>query len=1076
MVYKAEFKGWNELKPIDMLVAYRKAKADCFFENTIFPTAIKFAAYEEHLLKNLEDLLSQLQANKGFSEQKKLLGKCRLVPKKLSVKQESHSNVHFSNPEIAFDYLLKENSTVTPEFRVVGDFPVETHIISALWINMIGHKFDAHLNDKHCYASRLKRIRSTNEVCENNKQKKYHIDSIGSFTPYFYPYKRFRQDGIKAIREELEKEEDIVAISLDLQNYFHMLDPKALDSYSLRKCLGLTGDNKLSLNEREFTRELSIFLSVWSEEASEFLCASKSGLKERVPGGLAIGLTASKIIANVMLHRWDQLISEELTPIYYGRYVDDMFIVLRDTKKIFGINDFMNLLAKRIGKKALFLDDETGAWQIQQGKAIQRESEINFHLRKQKIFILSGQTGLDLLNNIEEEIRELSSERRLMPSPSDMAHSAAVRVLSAVSGIGEKSDTLRRSDGLTIQRLGLALHLRHVETLARDLPDCEWKKERLEFYDFAHNHILCAANMLNNFSYVPRILGLAVSCGEWKKARCIIESSFKSLDQLFGYLSESNNIVVNGMKIKAESKIKGKILRETNAYFAWVFFDASVSYLPESDDKKFAQYRPLSLLVEKLQSKARGFFEELLRSEDSIEYTLGLSNLLKLSDLSRKPYKELWKGVYSKKKLEGQKSLYPDRTHRIRKGEELSDIFRDASFAEMDDLDDFLVKRSERLDTGELFESSKLPYIFPTRPYTPAEIVELIPDCILQDGKFDAKLWPRYTKALRGSSVKNSISRSNKNSEGLFPKITKIGTQKKQEITIALSNFQTDDLEWREMANDDTKLKFERYKRIAHLVNQAIQLEPKPDYLVFPELSIPIKWIDSMATRLMASEISLIAGTEYRHHSDRKIFSEACLVLSDDRLGFPAWVKIWQPKNIPAVSEEKDLISKFGKTWSLPPDTMSGGTNETDVKQVYDHNGFHFSLMICSELQNSKSRVKLQGVVDALFVLAWNQDLDTFSSLLESASLDIHAYTILVNNRKYGDSRVRSPAKKLFKRDLARLRGGNNDFIVSVTLDVDKLREFQSRHKRWPEPTDEFKPVPEGYKILPSRKILPSIG
>ena len=44
MNYKAEFKGWGELTLADLLVAYRKAKADCFFENT-FPTAIKFAEY-----------------------------------------------------------------------------------------------------------------------------------------------------------------------------------------------------------------------------------------------------------------------------------------------------------------------------------------------------------------------------------------------------------------------------------------------------------------------------------------------------------------------------------------------------------------------------------------------------------------------------------------------------------------------------------------------------------------------------------------------------------------------------------------------------------------------------------------------------------------------------------------------------------------------------------------------------------------------------------------------------------------------------------------------------------------------
>ena len=60
MSYKAEFTGWGNLQFKDLLVAYRKAKADCFFENT-FPTAVKFAEYEQNLLPNLRKLLEPIQ-------------------------------------------------------------------------------------------------------------------------------------------------------------------------------------------------------------------------------------------------------------------------------------------------------------------------------------------------------------------------------------------------------------------------------------------------------------------------------------------------------------------------------------------------------------------------------------------------------------------------------------------------------------------------------------------------------------------------------------------------------------------------------------------------------------------------------------------------------------------------------------------------------------------------------------------------------------------------------------------------------------------------------------------------------
>ena len=115
---------------------------------------------------------------------------------------------------------------------------------------------------------------------------------------------------------------------------------------------------------------------------------------------------------------------------------------------------------------------------------------------------------------------------------------------------------------------------------------------------------------------------------------------------------------------------------------------------------------------------------------------------------------------------------------------------------------------------------------------------------------------------------------------------------------------------------------------------------------------------------------------------------------------------------------------KYGKEWDTP---------EKTPKPIYIHNGINFGVMVCSELQNSKARIRFQGAVDALMVLSWNRDLETFASLIESAALDVHAYTILVNNRKYGDSRVRSPAKESFLRDIARVRGGDNDFPSHIT-------------------------------------------
>jgi apolipoprotein N-acyltransferase len=107
-------------------------------------------------------------------------------------------------------------------------------------------------------------------------------------------------------------------------------------------------------------------------------------------------------------------------------------------------------------------------------------------------------------------------------------------------------------------------------------------------------------------------------------------------------------------------------------------------------------------------------------------------------------------------------------------------------------------------------------------------------------------------------------------------------------------------------------LSLDRYQRISDLVD-ILRLKPKPDYVIFPELSIPLDWVDSIALRLCSLGISIIAGTEYRHTGDAKLISEAVLILADNRLGYSTFSKIWQPKLEPAVAEDKDLISIYGK-------------------------------------------------------------------------------------------------------------------------------------------------------------------
>ncbi len=1072
MTYQSKFTGWKNITIEDLLVAYRKAKADCFFENT-FPSALKFAKYEQDLLDNLNKLREQLQVDSEFLSNENLIGEFRILPKSLTrdkkVEGPKNDHVHFSDPDRAFKHLCIRNGII-PEFRIVGDFPVDSHILSALWINSVGHKFDARLDDC-CYASRLMRIRSDKPVYDE-KERPYHISSIGSFSRYYQRYKRWRSDGLKAIRNELEKERDVIAISLDLKSYYHLIDPLALASEKLYKKLGI----KLTQQEIEFSVQLANFLKRWSNSASKF-ANQVTDTKESFHGGLVIGLTASRIISNVILHSWDGLVIEKFLPIHYGRYVDDMILVMRDVGNVTDSQKFMEVLQERLGKDRISPTNGNGnknqIWRIMLDEQIVGETQIQLQPEKQKLFVLKGRAGIDLLDSIEKEINELSSEYRLMPSPDKLEDSTAAKVLSATGKDGEGANSLRNADRLTIRRLGWALQLRHVETLAKDLPRQQWEKQRKEFYQFAHNHILRPDKLFTYFEYLPRLFGFAIGMNDWLDAEKIVLKSYQAIDSLKRVVESSKKVNING----TEFELKKDLWLHLNHTLALLFVDAETRYLDPDSFFLGEQNVIKERLMDTIHKHIPVEYSDLQQMNMSIDSTdIECKSLLVASaDLASLPYKQILQRKTARKLF---------RQYDVEEEEKILSAISSSNLVDVEVLKEFMeLTRDQRLrkvKKSKRKNESLLPYIFSTRPFTATEISELAPVCVglstnnsAAIDKTSSATWARFTQALHGVWVKPTLlakeqDKDEKTSITKQLKHLKIGTGKKHKIVVALTNIRTEEDDWEAMASNRSNLSHARYQRISELVNATIRLSPKPDYVLFPELSIPLRWVDSIANRLRKARISLIAGTEYRHFVKKnQLLSEVVLVLADDRLGYPNFVKVWQPKLEPSVHEDELLTAMIGKSWANS--TLKGKRN----KPVYVHNGFNFGVMICSELLNSKSRIRFQGAVDALMVLSWNKDLDTFSSLIESTALDVHAYTIIVNDRQYGDSRIRSPAKKSFMRDIARIKGGDNDFVVVATLDIYALRAFQSRAKRWPQTGDKFKPVPEGFVLSKSRRRLP---
>ncbi len=135
-----------------MYLAYRKAKVDVYFERSQ-PAAIAFCEFEKSLHENLESLARRLLAARPiWFPDREFIGGYEFIPKRLKVpdpNKEGQPQFSFSDPVLTWRHLLRQcghdgaPSPVKVEFRPVAEFAVGMHVVCALWVNLVGHKYDA---------------------------------------------------------------------------------------------------------------------------------------------------------------------------------------------------------------------------------------------------------------------------------------------------------------------------------------------------------------------------------------------------------------------------------------------------------------------------------------------------------------------------------------------------------------------------------------------------------------------------------------------------------------------------------------------------------------------------------------------------------------------------------------------------------------------------------------------------------------------------------------------------------------------------------------------------------------------
>jgi len=1008
-----------------LITAYRKAKVDLYYSSN--PSLLAIADYEDDLENNLKKLANKINGkSRAWVKEENFLGSWSLIPKSYSVKQQKRDDadcncqnseetgiVFASSARSQNKYKPCEGEVVehTATFRLMAECPIDFHVLASLWIMEVGAAFDAKLSD----SVRGSRLRRTEQG-----EKKFNELSLGSFKPYLKPFKDWRDDGIQAMREGLKADKKLVALTADVSSYYHRLQPDFMLDEKFHQLVGI----ELNAEQKALNKLFIEAVKAWAKQTP-------------LERGLPVGLPASAIIANMALFELDQIIEENLRPLYYGRYVDDIMLVLENTTEICSQQDLWELMANVSGD-ALVQDKESVRFEA----GYLEGSKIAFENNKNKAFVLDGLEGITMINAIAEQINHRASEWRSLPKLPMNTIEVATDLMKATNSNGEHADSLRKTDALSLNRASFAIKLRDFEAYERDLSPKAWQDIRHAFYEAVITHVFVPEKYFQLSGYVPRIIRLAAVCEDFtylgKMMTSLIEltESVSNLDKIkiAGIDNNSGIDDKSGRLNRWKNKLLSEVLEHIIAAFPFrLSANAKKVWRKEIQFDWFKVAEHLWFYV--------GYNEHFITSISEIQkQTLRLFRY----DLAHNPLRFIglppeliqFRHVPEKRKLKKATDL---------------------SFA---DSDNGRYKAIKTLASWMKVKSIPSGLVFSTRPYSLNELSVICRNPFKHE---QTKELSHVMQALRGFELDDKMP-TFKTEKGNQVLSVPDGESKSKQ-TIAVSSWQTENESFiAAVTKNIDPDALGRYQRLNRMLNHLLDQPDGAGYLVLPELALPAKWFIRVADKLKGKGISLITGIEYLHASKKRVRNQVWASLTHDGLGFPSQIIYRQDKQLPALHEEREIYRLSGVTmqpkhkWNTPP--------------IIEHRNFRFALMICSELTNIHYRAALRGKIDALFVPEWNTDTETFNSLVEATALDIHTYVIQANDRKYGDSRVRAPAKERYKRDVLRVKGGIHDYCVTGEIDIQALREFQSSHRS---PSKPFKPVPDGFNVdmARNRKALP---
>lgn len=850
-----------EITKQQLYEAYRKLKNNFYYDNTTLFVKQQIAEFEEQVnAEEGEDFREKFDVHtemlrsvlNGQDDSNALLNsfmgkiKCRLIPKKL---YDEHSVEKNESTFIFISNTVAKKKIRIEQVNALIEAPVELHLISVLWVMLVGGKLSAAISANN-YAYQLNFKNDSKEIRHG-----FHL-----YKPYYHGYQQWRDNAHNTAQHLLDEKKNATFISLDIQRYFYSIRANVQEL-----CDQIIDANKQELSiDNDLYKRLNALLQSIHEKYAEIVGRhieeAKSSDAGKVP--FPVGLLSSGLLGNLYLSDFDKAVTEKLTPVYYGRYVDDMLFV------------FANISIKDAEEAQAFIDEifcgKAEVLNKTDGKkyVVRLHEELKIQAEKLLIQHFDHKGSRAALDKFMHNIQRQRSEFRFLPSE-DIVEKNFEDAAFTIQYSGS-INKLRSMQDLKEDKYGASTYLSQLIMLAR-----YWGKDDRKRLQKACKQILSFFNgrtAITHYALWEKVATFLII------TRC--KTEFKSFCK--NVLAAIGNIE---WEKDGNDVLKSNLIQHLYNSIALplslnLTFDISMPKEKWNKDEMHQQARSIrkSLMF---RHSLMGFrFLLLTKFTDNTDINLFDSDISKFCSDETAGFKD----------VKNRRFFMPCFIH--------FNVFNLLLLV--------LTLRSEKQTNNEeviIRESKRLFTLFNYSWFIVGEgdgtdHIDIV--CLSDDAKGE-RLCKKIYVSINGQKGETT-------EEGV--------TERKQRIAIANIKVSEDSI--RKMAKGDFSINHTVTTQLTSVINTAVMEKCK--MLILPELSVPFNWVQGLVSRCIHDDITFVAGLT--HFACHGVAYNMVVTILPVKIGtYTTCAIIGRIKNHYAPLEVKVINSYGFKVQKLSPST-----------------------------------------------------------------------------------------------------------------------------------------------------------